>query len=81
MNSKNELNTKENYEGISYNDFVSNFVVDSTSDCFKTCIKDFKSKEVMLQEKECLTGCFAKFNYSYLIMSELMQVSMENSKI
>ena len=78
MSTSNETAKNSNYEGLSYNDFVSNFVVDSTSDCFKTCISDFKTNEISKSEKECLVGCYSKFNYSYIVMSELMHSSVEN---
>lgn len=66
-------------EKDSYNDFMSSFIVDSTSDCFKTCISTFDKPEIEEKEKNCLLSCFTKFNYSYLTMNEIIDQSLDKN--
>lgn len=73
-NSFNEskLVKPDNFTELDFNEFAGSFIVDSTSDCFKVCVNDFSENQVSSKEKQCLVDCYAKYNYSYISMYEMM---------
>ena len=70
--SDSSQNNENNHKFLG---FINCYVTDSTNECFKLCVKDFKQKELNESEQECVVQCFAKFYYSYMNMGEILRSS------
>ena len=76
--SKNEnKNDKIEQKGYNLNDFIGNYISDSTTECFKLCVNDMSSKELSESERNCTIQCFSKFYYSYMNMGEILSNSSD----
>ena len=53
------------------------FFFDTSAQCFDHCVKSFKSKELDMNEKECVNSCFTK---QMMVYGSLVQTIGSQSK-
>lgn len=58
------------------NEFYMNFLLQTSSDCFKMCVSkdNLQSKDVKLShlETECVKSCFTKYYLAYENVSDII---------
>ena len=55
---------------IKVNDYIVDYLLESNQDCFKICIKDFKTPEMNKMEIECVNNCYSKYFTSFINIAD-----------
>ncbi len=69
--------SNQNLDEFKFNDFLGNYVADSTNECFNHCIVDFSEPEFSGNEKSCILSCFSKFYYSFINIGDIIKSSKD----
>ncbi len=62
----------ENFE-ISFEQYLNNFLNESTEQCFVKCVTDITNPNLATEEKICLNSCFEKYMITFSNTSEIFK--------
>lgn len=62
---------------IKFNDYIMNYLLESNQECFKICVKDFKTPDMSKNELECMSNCYMKYFSSFINVADKLNKKIQ----
>jgi len=70
MDSLDSFPNLQDSKRITINDYIIDYLLESNKECFKFCVKDFKSIDLNKSELDCVSNCYSKYFSSFIITTD-----------